>query len=118
MSRMIVASFITVLLTQVVLADDCVTPIRSYGQRPFNNPKAPCPNGVMAPGVCFGYHGTRWTPWQLACQDCGTVVVQSGPGTPVSNKGIILFEQSAKVPAAGQLVPSPEQAKPMPPVRP
>ncbi len=117
MSRMVVASFMTVLLIQMAMADDCVTPIRSYGQRPFSNPKAPCPNGVMAPGVCFGYHATRWTPWQLACQDCGAVVAQTATSTPVSNKGIILFEQG-KAPSAGQLMPSPEQVKPMPPVRP
>lgn len=116
MTRMLLASLVTLLLTQLASAtDSCITP---YGKRPFSSPKAPCPNGVLAPGVCFGYHATRWTPWQLACQDCGAAVSQVATGTTVSTKGIILFEQPAKPAPATQLVPSPEQVKPMPPVRP
>lgn len=116
MTRMLLASLMTLLLTQMVSAtDNCITP---YGKRPFSAPKAPCPNGVLASGVCFGYHATRWTPWLLACQDCGATVAQVAQGTQASTKGIILFEQPARTAPASQLVPSPEQVKPMPPVRP
>jgi hypothetical protein len=123
MSRMILSAAIALVLSPWAMATDgCITP---YNKRPFSTPLAPCPNGVLAGNACFGYFQTKWTPWQLACQDCApttppvvhTTTTRVAPSGG-ANKGIILYEQPGKVVPAGQLVPSPEQVRLISPPRP
>ncbi|MFT3879828.1 MAG: hypothetical protein QM703_09230 [Gemmatales bacterium] len=126
MSRMIAFT----LLGLFTVSTLCATDVDKYppGQKPFHSPKAPVPNGVFAPDACYGFHATRWTPWNQVCSNCtatGAPLTQS-----CTNSGcgaIIIFDDlpSAPVitqtkPLPGTTTPAPESTnlnKPMPPVR-
>ncbi|HMO36777.1 MAG TPA: hypothetical protein PKA06_12105 [Gemmatales bacterium] len=120
MSRMILTSSLLLLALPpgISATDGCITP---YNKRPFNSPKAPCPSGILSDSTCFGYFQTKWTPWQLACTGCSPSsssqppATTLPPATPVSSssgsRGIILYEQPARVTPSGPLMSSTEQVR-------
>lgn len=119
MSRMIACLWLGCIAAGTLQANDPL----SYppGQRPFHSPKAPQPTGVLAPDACFGFHATRWTPWNAACSNSASGVPFEQSCT--ASKGIILFEEAPATTSAPssktQLLPAPESRtpKPMPPVK-
>jgi hypothetical protein len=113
MTRMLFAAMLTLSTATFLLANDVDT--YPPGQKPFHAPKAPQPNGVLAPGVCFGYHATKWMPWGAACAGQG-VVKPAEIGKSCTSSAIILFDEPATVGASSQGKVT-EPVKPMPPVK-
>lgn len=108
----------------------CATDVDKYppGQKPFHSPKAPVPDGVFAANSCYGFHTTRWTPWNQACGNCnaaGAPLTQSC--TNGGSDGMIIFDAPPLSPVLmpsqtfpGATIPAPESTnlnKPMPPVK-
>jgi hypothetical protein len=108
----------------------CASDVDQYppGEKPFHSPKAPTPNGVFASDACYGFHTTKWTPWNQACGNCGTT------GTPLTQSctssapaAMIYFDPLPETPASaplkiapGTTTPAPESPSlnmPMPPVK-
>lgn len=126
MSRKIACLSWALLVTGLGWAND--PEILPPGHKPFHSPKAPTPNGVFAQNACFGYHGTRWTPWNAACGNC--VAMAPAPvGQSCTSSAIIFFDDvpaTTTAPATvsatprSVVMPAPESnavAKPMPPVK-
>lgn len=126
MSRMITC----LILGWFTVSTVCATDVGKYppGQKPFHSPKAPVPNGVFATDVCYGFHATKWTPWNQACANCGSSgssLTQSC--TSSASSAIIFFDGPTSMPAAaplktvpGATAPAPESNQlnmPMPPVK-
>lgn len=112
MTRMSWTALAIVATTLPLIADDvnCCPP----GHKPFHTPKAPQPNGVLAPDVCFGYHATKWMPWGAACaqQNIKTTEVTKS----CTSSAIILFDQpsTSTAPSQGKVT---DMVKPMPPAK-
>ncbi len=131
MSRMIAFTLIGLFTASTL----CATDVDKYppGQKPFHSPKAPLPNGVFAPDACYGFHATRWTPWNQVCGNCtaaGAPLTQSctsGSCNSGSSGAIIIFDTptaspilTPSQPLPGTTTPAPESTnlnKPMPPVK-
>ena len=114
MSRMTTTALLALIAFGLLHATD----VDKYppGQKPFHSPKAPVPNGVLAPDACFGFHATRWTPWNYACNN-GTATPSVGQSC-TNNKAIIIFEEPSAVKnSPSTLAPAPESTKPMPPAK-
>lgn len=126
MSRMMTSTLLGLFTVCSIFATD----VDKYppGQKPFHSPKAPVPNGVFAPDACYGFHATRWTPWNQACGNCnatGQPLTQSC--TSSSSGAIIIFDAlpaapivAPSQPLPGTTAPAPESTnlnKPMPPVK-
>ena len=117
MSRMTVSLMLGLLALSTTLASD----VNNYrpGYKPFCPPRAPQPTGVLS--ACFGFHATRWTPWQASCGDTQpTAPPPGGQSCNTSNsKAIVLFENAPAPATAPQAMPAPAagSVKPMPPVK-
>src|ERR1051325_10070472 len=95
MSRTILLVLTSLTLVGLLHATD----IEKYqpGAKPFHRPKSPQPVGVLTD--CFGYHTTKWTPWNAACVEvppppAPQMLPTATAPTHQNNKAIILYERT------------------------